>query len=420
MIKVVWFVNIVLPQASRGLGLPCFNKGGWLEAYIAALTMSGGVALTIVCRTRLVAKRVEVVVDQVRYVLLPSVKEEHIRPPVKGAVKEYCEVVEEESADLIHYHGSEYHYGLLTSEGHIRTPAVISIQGLLTECMKVYYGGLSFKEILQSHTSLEIFSGGGVWRGKRDFRRRAKVENSILSGLSHVIGRTFWDHAHVLQINPKARYYHCDEVLRPAFYESNRSSLNIKKFSIYVSTASYPIKGFHFIIKALAILRQEFPDVLLRVADRQNIGPDSANGYFRFLYKLVTRYGVEDNIEWLGQQDEFGVVNNLANSHVFVCASTIENSSNAIAEAMIIGVPSVASYIGGNPTMLSDEGTGLLFPNGDYVMLAACVRRLFLDDRLAQHLGDSAREVALRRHDYALVGKRLTDIYKSVLSGVPC
>ena len=51
----------------------------------------------------------------------------------------------------------------------------------------------------------------------------------------------------------------------------------------------------------------------------------------------------------------------LNESHLFVAPSLVENSCNSLAEAMLVGVPSIASFVGGMATSLRDRETGLFF-----------------------------------------------------------
>ena len=60
----------------------------------------------------------------------------------------------------------------------------------------------------------------------------------------------------------------------------------------------------------------------------------------------------------------------LLKSNVFVQTSSIENSTNSLGEAMLIGMPCVASNVGGTSDMLKDKNEGYLYPFGDYNLLA--------------------------------------------------
>ncbi len=411
--KVVWFTNVVVPEAAAALGLPPFHKAGWLEGYLAALRLVSGISLTTVARSGAVTEKRQVEVDGIRHIVLPTGSVKVAEPFGREVADEYCAVLRDVDPDVIHYHGSEFHFGLLSAEGFTKVPAVLSIQGLLGVYSRVYYGGLGFEELWKAHSLKENLRRSGIWGERRRFLQRAAVEDKILRSLKHVIGRTVWDRAHMRDINPEAHYHHCDELLRPEFHAAKRQRSGFKKFTIYAPTAWYPIKGFHFLLRAVAILRREFPEVLVRVADNKQLSAQ-AGAYPRLLRNMIEELGLSKNVEWLGPLDGASVARVLEETHVFVAPSVVENLCNSLAEAMLVGVPSVASFAGGMVTTIRHEETGLSFPIGDYAMLAECIRRLFLDDQLAARLVENARAVALVRHDVRAVGNSLKDIYVRV------
>ncbi len=76
---------------------------------------------------------------------------------------------------------------------------------------------------------------------------------------------------------------------------------------------------------------------------------------------------------------------------IFVLPSLSEASSNALLEAMATGLPVVATHVGGNPTLVKDEVTGLLVPPGDPAALAKAIIRLIEEPTLAADLGARGR-----------------------------
>jgi glycosyltransferase involved in cell wall biosynthesis len=102
-------------------------------------------------------------------------------------------------------------------------------------------------------------------------------------------------------------------------------------------------------------------------------------------------------------------------SHVFVSPSFIENSSNAVCEAQLMGMPVIASYTGGLPSLIKDGVTGLFFPVGDAPILAARVRQVLENDQLAVQLGSQAREVAVKRHDDSKIVQDILSVYEDVM-----
>ena len=75
----------------------------------------------------------------------------------------------------------------------------------------------------------------------------------------------------------------------------------------------------------------------------------------------------------------------------------------------------MVSFVGGVPSMVNDGETALCFPPGDEAVLAECLRKLFDDDGLAQRLSESARKIALNRHDRVRGAERTVEIYKKVI-----
>ena len=78
------------------------------------------------------------------------------------------------------------------------------------------------------------------------------------------------------------------------------------------------------------------------------------------------------------------------------------------------GLPVVSTVVGGIPTLIQDEFTGLLVPSSDSVALAAALNRLALSPRLRQRLGEQPR--ALRLSPSASPNKprvRFVELYKT-------
>ena len=103
-------------------------------------------------------------------------------------------------------------------------------------------------------------------------------------------------------------------------------------------------------------------------------------------------------------------------SNVFVCASNIENSSNSVCEAMLLGVPVVASDVGGMKSLLKDGREGYLFKKGDIGSLAGKIEDLFENPGKAEKLGANARIRALKTHDRNVNTENLINIYRQIIS----
>ncbi len=82
-----------------------------------------------------------------------------------------------------------------------------------------------------------------------------------------------------------------------------------------------------------------------------------------------------------------------------------------VSEAMSHGLPVVASRIGGNPELVDDGATGLLFEPGNAADLADKIWTLWNDPELCRRLGRAGREKAVRQYGEEVYYRRLTEIY---------
>ena len=85
-------------------------------------------------------------------------------------------------------------------------------------------------------------------------------------------------------------------------------------------------------------------------------------------------------------------------------------------EAMLLGVPVVASRVGGIPSLIAEEEEGLLFEACNAEGLAEDVIRIWKDDNLALRLSQGGAHRARLTHDADVNFMRLIEIYKEILS----
>ncbi len=323
-------------------------------------------------------------------------------------------LVRERTPDLVHIHGTERFYGLLPARKLIQAPCIISIQGLLSACRDVFFGRLSPREIWRANRLIELASRRGLLWLYREHQHAAQYEGEILANAPAFMGRTDWDRARIESVNPGAAYYHVGEVLREAFAD-RRWDLNAceRHTILFTKLGRAPYRGTEVLLKALPLIRKQFPDVKLRMTD--HLG--TRRGYDRFLRKAIAESGVSENVELLGYlaADQMAAV--LPRTHVFALASYVENSPNSLCEAMQVGLPCVAAYAGGVPSLIEHRRTGLLTPPGDAHALAAAIMTLFRDDSLAARLGRAASTEAAKRHDSRLILSQVLHAYNGLLAG---
>ena len=131
--------------------------------------------------------------------------------------------------------------------------AVIHIQGLISICAKHYFADIPPKYLMLNNRK-EL----NLREKKIVYEKRGKCEIESIKRVRHVIGRTDWDEACVKAINPQVDYHFCDEILRNVFYKNAGTwdSNVCQKHSIFIGQVHYPIKGFHYLLRALPYLAE--------------------------------------------------------------------------------------------------------------------------------------------------------------------
>ncbi len=103
----------------------------------------------------------------------------------------------------------------------------------------------------------------------------------------------------------------------------------------------------------------------------------------------------------------------LAGASLFVLPSLNEGISLTLLEAMAVGLPVVATKVGGTPEAVEDGVTGLLVPPGDPAALAAAIRRLRADPALARRLGEAGRRRVEQHFDVVRMVRNYEALYRN-------
>ena len=319
--------------------------------------------------------------------------------------------------DVIHIHGTEFPHSLsmleaarLCSMGDL---CVVSIQGLVSIYANHYFSGLS-ASVVYSYTFRDMIQGN-IYSDYLDFVRRGVFERRTIESTNHIIGRTNWDKAIALQYNPDSNYHHNNETLRKAFYYGSWSYDTCEKHSIFVSQSSYPIKGFHIALEAFTLVLQKYPDSILYVTGTSpfDVPIYRIDSYKLYLKKLLKKYGIVDRVVFTGMLDEASMKERFLKSNVFVMCSSIENSPNSLGEAMLLGVPVVASDVGGVSSMITHDSDGFVYPYDEPYMLAYYICETFRNESNSDRVINEKKHARLT-HDAENNYDCLIKIYEDI------
>ena len=322
----------------------------------------------------------------------------------------------EQPPDVIHAYGTESNFVQELLRCFPDAPKVISVQGVMRENAKAFFKPLGNSERFNSvwMSSVALLKNLNAL----SFYKRSLVEKHALKNAQDIIGRTLMDKA--LSDQYGLNYHFNNETLRPTFYDAQLWSHEMcDKHRIYVSQGSYPLKGIHILIRALAMIEDEYPNMQCRIGGEdlcknQAITHKWGISYSNFVIRLIEHYGLQDHVHYIGFQSEEQVINELRHANCFVMPSLMENSPNALGEAMLLGVPCIASRVGGIPTLLEEDVEGLLYTDQDVSELASKIKECFDNEILCNELSKNGRLRALKTHDIKTNALTLLDIYRTI------
>ncbi|MEA3227407.1 MAG: glycosyltransferase family 4 protein [Planctomycetota bacterium] len=178
---------------------------------------------------------------------------------------------------------------------------------------------------------------------------------------------------------------------------------------IFCCSRIRPLKNILGMIKAFALVAQQFPDSQLRIAG----APETH--YLETCKRQIEVDGLQDKVHFLGNISIEDVQLELSKANCLVAPSFQENSPLTIAEAMAAGVPVVAARVGGIPEMVEDGRTGLLVDPNVIDSISGAVSKVLSDQKLACSMGRRAKEAADRFRASTVCEKTL-QAYRDVLA----
>ncbi|HEY5371336.1 MAG TPA: glycosyltransferase [Hanamia sp.] len=335
------------------------------------------------------------------------------KKPVQGEahIQPYLDIIHEFKPDVIHIFGTEGVFGLIISKVDI--PCVIHIQGILTICVQKWYSGLTAVDLLRYSKKWSFLKGFGNYHSYFATRKLAGRERKIFQQCKYFMGRTDWDRRITSVLSPNSTYFHCDEIMRPGFYFEQSVYEKSKSDYIILTTIRSPIyKGLETIFECKRILNEMNLEckILWKIA-----GISEADEISYLLEKKYKSTFNGNDIQLLGSLEEKELINEMLGADVFIHPSHTDNSPNSVCEAMLLGMPVIATYAGGIPSIIENNAEGLLVQDGDPYSLAGAIIEMKGNYNRAIGFGKKARKEALTRHDKNKIVDDLMNIYQSIL-----
>lgn len=326
-------------------------------------------------------------------------------------ISAYIQVVKRFNPDIITVFGTEGRFGLIASSTSV--PVIIHIQGIVNSCLFNWYPpGISRKNFNACFDMEWFLHNTGPRNDEDKFIKSAERELKIMGANSYFMGRTEWDREIVSLLAPQAKYYHCNEILRPEFYSAKKWKPKSRDRIVIISILSDVMyKGIDLVFKSAKVLKS-FSSIDFQW---KIIGLSSESGLIRFFEKHLGILSVAHNIHLQGRMGTSELIDELLDADMYIHTSYIDNSPNSLCEAQYLGVPVIACDVGGISTLVHDDSDGVLVPTNDPYSLAQKIIIIAGNKSIASRYGSAGMENAVKRHDIDNIFDNLTSIYHDVL-----
>jgi glycosyltransferase involved in cell wall biosynthesis len=193
---------------------------------------------------------------------------------------------------------------------------------------------------------------------------------------------------------------------RRADRATQRRALGLRDGDIAVTTVANMrwTKDYPTLLRAAVAVTAEHPDVTFLAAGQ---GPLEAK-----IRAMAGTLGLGDRFRVLGYVEDTAAL--LSASDVFVLASLVEGLPIAVLEAMAVGLPVVATAVGGTPKAVTDGIEGRLVPAGQPEALATAIGEVVSQPELRASLG-AAAALRVRDFDIERASRHLESLYAEIL-----
>lgn len=164
-------------------------------------------------------------------------------------------------------------------------------------------------------------------------------------------------------------------------------------------------KGLKYLISATADLVKKFSNIKLVIIGR---GGEKNN-----LEDLSENLGINDRVIFLGQRKNIAIF--LKNSDIFALPSLREAFGMVNLEAMITGLPVVASRVGGISEVVENGKTGFLMEPGNSKNIALTLEKLIIDEKLREKFGQNGKKRVIENFDAKIMAENYQKIYQNLL-----
>lgn len=365
-----------------------FHNAPWIANGVRALVESGAIDLHVVTYHNRLSGDHNFVENGVTFHVirtpLPSVPRAAVFYQLDR--RPFLRTLRAIQPDIVHGHGTENIFSYIAVTAGL--PSVISMQAVMAELVRTY---TSFSRTWCAHSIVRAIEAYTLRRAHRVFIEAPFVE------------------ALIRRINPDLSVHLAGNIVSAPFFGVRRAGGVPKKKIMFIGRLTQS-KGVEEIVSAFHRVSESDPALELHLVGRG----DAAYVRSR-LTPLIESGRAARRIRLRGYLTAHEIAEDYVDAAMVVLPTYYDTSPNVIAEAMVAGVPVVATAVGGLPYMLDGGRFGQLVAVRDVDALAAAIRFNLHHAEAAAARADQARPTARHRYGSELFVSRMLECYRNLI-----
>ena len=419
--KTLWVTASPVGPSARIMGTTAGTSGGWVQTIYEEIK-NQGIDLDFLCYSKNVKlgdMRISTSEDGETVYCLNMPRVSFGVKPSETLKQQVEEVVAKVKPDIIQIWGSETVVQNVVASCAQQTPKVVFLQGLIGMHSRYYGGKLDDLGLKIQRSPKELIT---YLAKKQQFSKQASFEKKELKEAGNVILDNDFSVAYCRSVDLNIRPFKYRLNPNQIFEKYEWSIDECQRHRIFTVFGGGPDKGLHQLIRAVTIVKKQYPDVemvvpgIFHVDENGKLKDDGGLSSFeRLMNSLIQKYGLQENVSFCGRMSPEGMAQQIAKAHCFVSPSIMEVHAGSVREAMTVGAPAISTFCGSVVEFIQEGITGWMYRYEEHEVLAYKILKLFEDDAMASRVGKAARiEMLSQKKAYENVS--LISIYKEILA----
>lgn len=415
--KILWCTNTVLSDSRQ-------SSGNWMYSMLDKISSLHPEIEFVIFSIGNVESIQESRFKNFKQLIFPDYKLDRNGHPSKKAVKQIRDFIDDFGPSLIHIWGVEKFWAALSIELQEDYKVLLEMQGSKKLNVDPFLGNLPSVIFYRYFGVVEmIYPNTFPIIQRRKFYRDGLIEQKVIEQITYINTQSEFVKKYIYNLNNSTKIFDTGIILRSEITNATVWSEpnNIPYIQIFSVSSPVPHKGVHVTIKAFADLKKRIPNIKLKIAGIQiNNNPLKNSAYEKYILKLIKSLGISDSILLAGMLSAEEIIEEYNKSTVFIVSSFIETYCLALAEALYVGIPCLASDIDALKEFQPNEHSEPSLIHYEKGNVSDCSKKLEMiikDKALRNTLSvNSRKDAVLRNNDYTIAINQYR-IYKEIING---